>query len=382
MAFKFITPHYTSMGEGALEAGEAAICALGKKALIVTDMHVTRAGAVKKLTDCLDRWGIGHEAFSGISGEPTTGMVDEGIKAYQAADCDFLIGIGGGSPLDSAKAIGAMTVLPGKLSDYMGREIEGSFPPVVAIPTTAGTGSEATKFTIITNTEKDEKMLLLGDALVPTVAIVDPAFTMTLPPEVTAATGMDTLTHAVESYISRKGSTLTDMYALDAIRRIFSYLPAAYSSGEPKARSEMAIAAYEGGVAINNASTTIVHGMSRPLGAMFHVPHGMSNAMLIAECMAFALDGCYGRFARIAREIGAADAKQSDMEAAQAFLTALKALCERLNIPTLKEYGIDRKKFDAVTEKMARDGMASRTPLYTIKDVTEEDMIAIYKRLW
>jgi Alcohol dehydrogenase, class IV len=383
MAFKFITPHYASIGEGALEASEAAVRALGKKALIVTGRHVTRAGAVKKLTDCLEKWGIRYEVYNDITGEPTVDMVVGGVRAYKAAGCDFLIGIGGGSPLDSAKAIGAMTVLSGGLPDYMGREIEGNFPPVAAIPTTAGTGSEATKFTVITDPEKDIKMLLLGDVLVPQAAIVDPAFTMTAPPEVTASTGMDALTHAVESYTSRRGNALTDMYALDAIRRIFAFLPAAYEDGgNAQARAEMAIAAYEAGVAINNASTTIVHGMSRPIGALFHVPHGISNAMLIGECMAFALDGCYGRFARIAREIGAADSKQSDPEAAEAFLGALTALCKRLRIPTLQEYGVDKHRFDSLIDKMAHDGLASRTPLNTIKEVKEEDMVAIYHRLW
>lgn len=383
MATKFITPRYTCIGDNALEASEAAISGLGKKAFIVTGKHVTKAGAVKKLTDCLDSWNIGYDIFSDITGEPTVDMIGAGVTAYKNAGCDFLIGIGGGSPLDSAKAIAAMAVLGGKVSDYMGVEIEGDLPPVVAIPTTAGTGSEATKFTVITDTEKDVKMLLKGDGLVPCTAIVDPALTLTAPTEVTAATGMDALTHAVESYTSRKGNTLTDMYALDAIRRIFAFLPAAYANGgDREARSEMAIAAYEAGVCINNASVTLVHGMSRPIGALFHVPHGISNAMLLSECMTFALDGCHERFARIAREIGAAGEGQSDIEAAQAFLEALSTLCTRLHIPTLREYGIDRNRFESLIGKMAHDAIVSGSPSNTIKEVSEEDLIAIYHRLW
>lgn len=383
MASKFITPRHTYIGNNALEASETVIRGLGKKAFVVTGKHVTKAGAVRKLTDFLDRWGVQYDIFNDITGEPTVAMIGAGVKAYKGAGCDFLIAVGGGSPLDSAKAIAAMTVLGGKVSDYMGVEIDGDLPSVAAIPTTAGTGSEATKFTVITDTERNVKMLLKGDALVPRAAIVDPAFTITTPPEVTAATGMDAMTHAVESYTSRKGSTLTDMYALDAIRRIFAFLPAAYDDGgDGEARKEMAIAAYEAGVCINNASVTLVHGMSRPIGALFHVAHGISNAMLIRECMKFALDGCYDRFARIAREIGAAKTGQSDAEAAQAFLDALTALCARLRIPTLREYGIEQDRFDFLIGKMAHDAMASGSPSNTIKEVTADDLIAIYHRLW
>ncbi len=383
MAFTFITPRYTCIGEGALGSSETALRSLGSKAFIVTGKHVTKAGAVKTLTDCLDKWNMAYAVFSDITGEPTDTMISAGVAAYRAAECDCLIAIGGGSPLDSAKAIAVMSVLGGKVSDYMGREIEGDFPPVAAIPTTAGTGSEATRFTVITDTERDVKMLLRGNALVPAAAIVDPAFTLTAPPDVTAATGMDALTHAVESYTSRKASDMTDMYALDAIRRIFAQLPAAYEDGgNLEARTEMAVAAYEAGVCINNASVTLVHGMSRPIGALFHVPHGISNAMLIRECMAFALDGCPEKFARIAREIGAADARHSDPVAAQAFLEALTGLCKRLNIPTLREYGIDEEQFSSLIGKMAHDAIASGSPANTIKAVTEEDLVSIYRRLW
>lgn len=383
MAYQFKMPGRTVMGENALLQSEAAVKALGKKALIVTGKNVTKSGAVERLTDALGQWGISFEVFNDITAEPTDTMIDAGVKAYRQAGCDFLIAIGGGSPLDSAKAIAAMTVLGGRISDYMGVEIQGRFPPMVLIPTTAGTGSEATRFTIITDTEKDVKMLLKGDALLPELAIIDAAFTATAPRHVTAATGMDALTHAVESYTSKKGNPLTDLYALDAIKRIFTYLPAAYSEvGNAKAREEMSVAAFEAGVCINNASVTLVHGMSRPIGALFHVPHGISNAMLIKECLSFALDGCYERFAVIARAIGAADAAVSDKAAAERFIKALEALIKQLEIPTLKEYGIPKERFDSLIDKMAQDAMASGSPSNTIKAVTKDDLAAIYKRLW
>lgn len=383
MAYQFTVPGKTIIGENALALAEDSIKSFGKKALIVTGKIVTKSGLVKNLTDYLDKWDIKYEIFNDITGEPTDEMIEAGVKAYETYGCDFLIGIGGGSPLDSVKAIAAVSTLKCNISDMMGKEISGKFPPMVLIPTTAGTGSETTKFTIITDTKKDVKMLLKGDNLLPDVAVVDPEFTMTAPKSITAATGMDALTHAVESYTSRKANALTDMYAISAIKRIFKYLPAAYEDGnDKKARGEMAIAAYEAGVCINNASVTIVHGMSRPIGALFHVPHGISNAMLIKECLEFAMDGCLSKFADIARAIEVADETTDDETAAKKFFAELEKLCNTLEIPTLEKYGIPKDEFDRVTEKMASDAMASGSPSNTIKEVTEKDIIEIYKKLW
>ncbi|MDF2513855.1 MAG: alcohol dehydrogenase, class [Herbinix sp.] len=383
MAFQFTLPGRVIFGADALSAGEAAIKELGKKAFIVTGKNITKSGMVKILTDYLEQWEIEYEVFNDITGEPTVEMIEAGIAAYQKAECDFFIAIGGGSPLDSAKAIAAMTVLPGKISDYLGKEIKGEFPPTVLIPTTAGTGSEATKFTIITDTQKNIKMLLKGDALLPRVAILDSSLTMSAPASITAATGMDALTHAVESYTSRRGNALTDIYAISAIKRIFNYLPKAYEDGsDTKAREELQLAAYEAGVCINNASVTLVHGMSRPIGALFHVPHGISNAMLIVECLSYALDGCYERFATLARAIGAAEDGTNEKEAAKAFLEALASICRVCQIPTLAEYGTKKEDFDAVVPKMAEDAMASGSPGNTIKVVDKEALIKIYQRLW
>jgi len=383
MAYQFTLPRTVLLGKNALEASEAAVKSLGKKAFVVSGKIVTKAGIVATLTDYLEKWGIEHVVFNDITGEPTDLMIEIGVKAYKETGCDFLIAIGGGSPLDSAKAIAAMTVLPGTIADYLGKEIVGTFPPMVLIPTTAGTGSEATKFTIITDSKKGIKMLLKGNALLPDLAIIDPTFTLTSPPDITAATGMDALTHAIESYTSRKASTLTDIYALSAIKRIFKYLPIAYSNGsDEKAREEMQVAAYEAGVSINNASVTLVHGMSRPIGALFHVPHGISNAMLIKECLEYALDGCYDKFAEIGRVIGVADNKTSDEEASKAFITELVKLCKHCNIPTLAQYGIKKEEFDSQVNKMSQDAIASGSPSNTIKVVTKEDIIKIYYKLW
>ncbi|BCZ47470.1 1,3-propanediol dehydrogenase [Clostridium gelidum] len=383
MAYEFSLPGHTIVGDNALEDSEKLIKTFGKKAFIVSGKNVTKMGTVKILTDSLGKWGINFEVFNDIIGEPTDDMIESGVKAYKNSECDFCIALGGGSPLDSGKAIVAMTKLEGVISDYMGVTIEGDFPPLVLIPTTAGTGSEATKFTIITDSKKNIKMLLKGETLLPKLAIIDSKFSMTTPKSVTAATGMDALTHAVEAYTSRKANPLTDTFALSAIKRIFAYLPLVYKNGEDKkAREEMALAAYEAGVCINNSSVTLVHGMSRPVGAMFHVAHGISNAILIKECLSYVLDGSYERFGKIGRIINAADNTSSDKEAAEAFLEKLTSLCSICEIPTLKEYGINKEEFDVLVDKMAQDAIDSGSPSNTIKSITKQDLVTIYNKLW
>ena len=226
-------------------------------------------------------------------------------------------------------------------------------------------------------------MLLKGPVLMPDLAIDDPAFTLTAPASVTAATGLDALCHAAEAYTSRKAQPLTDDLAVSAVKRIFKNLPVVYK--EPsniEARAEMSLAALEAGIAFNNASVTIIHGMSRPIGALFHVPHGLSNAMLLSECFSFALDGAYDRFADLGRAIGASSADDDDKTTAEAFLTACKEICDICEIPTLEKFGIEKEKFFEVMDKMADDALASGSPANTIKPVAKEDILNIYKNLW
>lgn len=383
MASKFIMPKQVISGADALGQSKEVIRTLGTKALVVSGKVMNRIGNVRIVTDLLDEIGIGWAVYDDITGEPDDVMIDGGVEAYKANGCDFLIAIGGGSPMDSMKAIGALITNPGKIADYMGKEITNPLPPMVAIPTTAGTGSEATQFTIITDTKTSIKMLLKGTVLIPDVAIVDASFTVSSPKSVTNATGLDALTHAVEGYTSKKASPLTDVFAMDAVKRIFKYLPRAYADGEDmEAREEMILAALEAGVVINNSSVTLVHGMSRPIGANFHVPHGLSNAMLLKVCLTFALDGTYERFADLGRAIGAATEKENDETAAKAFLAAIIELCETLEVPILAEYGVDKEAFFEVMDKMAEDAIASGSPGNTRKTTTKEDVLRMYKELW
>ncbi len=379
----FKTPEYTLIGSKALEEAKPYLKKCGKKALIVTGKHVVLSDMMAELKKALEEIGIAYFVFDGITGEPTNVMIDEGIATYKENGCDFCIGIGGGSPLDSAKAIAAMITNEGKIADYNGKVIEKPIPPVVAIPTTAGTGSEATQFTVITDVEKDIKMLLKGGYLVPKIAIVDPAYTYSAPKSITAATGMDALTHAIEAYTSRKALPVTDTLAVSAVKRIMKYLPAAYKDGsDEKARYEMSVDSYEAGICINNSTVTLVHGMSRPIGALFHVAHGISNAMLLTKCLAFALDGAYEKFANLGREIGAATAEDDDKTASEKFIEALNEICKICEIPTLLEYGIPKDEFFAHMEKMAHDALTSGSPGNTMKPISEQDIIEIYKKLW
>lgn len=379
MAFNFTCAPRTIFGEGALQTASSALSEFGKKALIVTGKIITKTGLTKKVQDVLSENKIDSVVFNDLPGEPDDKMICAGLEIYKKENCDFIIGLGGGTPLDTAKAISAMAVLPGTLSDYIGKEMCGNFVPLVLIPTTAGTGSEATKFFVYTDTKTDAKLLMKGDSLLPKLAIVDFTYSISSPVSITVATGMDALTHAVEAYASKKANAVTDIYCLDAIKKIFKYLPVATKNPTDKtAREQMAIASYEAGVSINNSSVTLVHGMSRPIGALFHVPHGISNAMLIVECLRFALDGALERFADIARVIECASKEDSDKVAAEKFLVALEDLTKELKVPTLKEYGVDLKKFAEVEEKMAADAIASGSPSNTRKTVTKEDEIKIY----
>ena len=379
----FVIPNHTVVGTNVLSEAAPLLKKMASKTVIVTGTHVAVSDMMKQLTALLDENGIGCVIFDGITGEPTDTMIENGVEMLKSSGCDFIIGIGGGSPLDSAKAIAAMAVNEGSIADYNGKEITGEILPLAAIPTTAGTGSEATKFTVITDSEKGIKMLLKGDVLVPKLAIVDSSFTVGAPKSVTSATGLDALTHAVEAYTSRKAFSMTDTLAVSAVKRIMKYLPIAYKEPDNSlAREQMSIAALEAGICINNSSVTIVHGMSRPIGALFHVPHGMSNAMLLKECLSFAVSGAYEKFANLGRETGVASDSESDETAAEKFIDSLQSICDVCEIPTLEQYGIDRDEYYSKISKMATDAVASGSPANTVKEVTVDDCIEIYKKLY
>ncbi len=383
MSEVFMMPRKIISGPNVIAELGQHIQGKGKKALIVTDQMMVKFGNAAKVENALKAANVPYVIYDGSNTEPTDVIVDEGLKIYKEEGCDFLIALGGGSPMDTAKAIAMLTVCPGKLRDYMHTVIDMPVPFIVAIPTTAGTGSEATKNTIIADTETNVKMLLGGPSLIPDLAVVDPTFTMTAPPKVTAATGIDALTHVIEAYTSRKAIPMTDMFALSAIKKIHKNLPICYKDGQNvEARMQMSVAALEAGIAFTNASVTIVHGMSRPIGALFHIAHGVSNAILLPACMEFAIKENTDRFATIGRIMGVADENTPDEEAAQAFVKEVSRFCKEVGIPTLAELGVAKEDFFAQLDKMASDALESGSPQNTMRIPTKEDLIEIYKKLY
>jgi len=383
MANLFIVPQFIFSGEGALKASMDQIASFGKKPMIVTDQSMIRFGNAQKLTDELSAHGLSYYLYAEINAEPTHTMIDKGVELYQNEECDFLIALGGGSPLDAMKAIGAVHTNGGSIRDYMGKKIENVLPHMCAIPTTAGTGSEATKVSIITNSDTDVKMLLLDPKLMVDLTVLDSDFTITVPPEVTAATGVDALTHAIEAYTSLKAFPMSDLFAVAAVEKIFENLYEVYTNGtNAAARREMSIAAFEAGVAFSNASVTIVHGMSRPIGALFHVPHGMSNAMLLKTCLNFIKPGAVFKLYELAKAIGVYRVGMTVEEGADAFVTATIALLRALKIKTPMDYGVTKDDFFRHIPKMAEDAIASGSPLNTRRTPSKDDIQELYAKFW
>ena len=383
MVTKMVKPKDIITGENAVKRSMKYIRRMGKKCLIVTDDSMIKLGNTERLIQELEKIEINYVVYSKINSEPTHQMIDEGVDLYKKRGCDFLIALGGGSPLDSMKAIGAVVTNGGRITEYMGKVLEKDTPPTVAIPTTAGTGSEATKVSIITNTETNVKMLLSDAKLMADLAVVDPIFSLTAPQKVTAATGVDALTHAVEAYTSVKANADTDVYAKKAVKRIYENLLAAYRDGRNiSARSEMATGALEAGIAFSNASVTIVHGMSRPIGALFRVPHGQSNAMLLRVCLNFIKPGVENRLCDLAEEIGVYEEGMTEEEGAVVFVEAITELLEALNVETIQDYGVAEQDFFKYIPKMTQDALESGSPGNTVRTPTKEDIGKLYVELW
>ena len=364
---QFMIPEKVYIGKDAFDEALPEIKKLGTKALIVTGKHVAASQAMSDVLSGLAKAGISNAVFDGITGEPTDVMISQATEAFIDGKCNLIIGVGGGSPMDSAKAVSAKT----------------GFVPIVAVPTTAGTGSEATRFTVITDSEKDIKELIADDRILPKVAVVDPEYSISSPQKITAQTGLDALTHAVEAYTSKKAGVLTDAYSSEAVRKIMKYLPVAYEDGNDiEARTQMSEAAFMAGVCISNSSVTIVHGMSRPIGALYHVPHGLSNAMLLPDALRFALPGAYDRFAYLGRITHRELSQYDDKMAAEKFIDDIESLCKVCRVPTLKEYGIREEEFKNSIAKMSHDAIASGSPGNTRREVTEQDCANIYEKVY
>ena len=378
-------PRLLYIGAGAVAEIATVLGRLGVKApLIVTDGFMVSSGTLAKLTDRLERAGLAWEVFSDTVPDPTDTVVEAGVQALTSGPYDCLVALGGGSPIDTAKAISVLAANGGKMRDYkVPNEIPKTGLPVVAVPTTAGTGSEVTRFTVITDTERDEKMLIMGLACCPAAAIVDYELTFSMPWRLTADTGIDSLTHAIEAYVSKRASPFTDGVARSAMALIAKHIrTACHEPQNARAREAMMLGATQAGMAFSNSSVCLVHGMSRPIGAFFHVPHGLSNAMLLPEITAFSAPAALERYADCAKAMGVAAEGEGNQSAVARLIDELRALNSDLKVPSPRDYGIDARRYTELMPTMASQALASGSPGNNPRVPTQDEIIELYKRVY
>jgi len=389
MAALIIAPRLMSVGGGALSDLPGLMGRLGlARPLIVTDPYIAGCGILDRATALLDDAHIHWDVFKDTVPDPTTDALDAGVARMRARidnhDFDSLVAIGGGSSIDTAKGMSVLFANGGRMREYkVPNEIPLAGPPVVAIPTTAGTGSEVTRFTVITDTETDEKMLIAGLACCPAAAIVDYELTLTMPLRLTADTGIDSLTHAIEAYVSRCANPFADGLAKNAMGLIARNIRTACAEPDNRAaREAMMLGATTAGMAFSNASVALVHGMSRPIGAFFHVPHGLSNAMLLPEVTAFSAPAALDRYADCARAMGVADESEGSQGAVARLVDELRRLNADLQVPSPRQYGIDRARYEELLPVMASQALASGSPANNPRVPTEDEIIELYRRVY
>ena len=379
------TPRLIAVGGGALAELPAMLGRLGlHQPLIVTDPYIKGCGILDRAAALLDEARIGSQVFADTVPDPTTAVIETGAGLIEDGDFDSLVAIGGGSSIDTAKGISVLAANGGRMRDYkVPNDIPKTGLPIVAIPTTAGTGSEVTRFTVVTDTETDEKMLIAGLACCPLAAIVDYELTLSMPYRLTADTGIDSLTHAIEAYVSRRANPYTDGLAKNAMGLIAKNIRTACAEpGSHPARAAMMLGATTAGMAFSNASVALVHGMSRPIGAFFHVPHGLSNAMLLPEITAFSAPAALDRYADCARAMGVAEAEEGSQGAVARLLDELRRLNRDLKVPSPHDYGIDRRRYQELLPVMASQALASGSPANNPRVPSADEIIELYRRVY
>ena len=386
MSFTLVAPRCLIVGGGAVGGIADLLGKLGlSRPLVVTDPFMISSGLVCRCLDPLLAAGLQPVVFSDTIPEPTDTVVEAGVAFLRQGGFDALIGFGGGSPIDTAKA---MAILASGDETAKMRAYKVPFAadraalPVIAIPTTAGTGSEATRFTVITDAERDEKMLIAGLGALPLAAIVDYELTFSVPPRTTADTGIDALSHALEAFVSRRANPYSDAQALQAMQLIGPHLRTAFHQpANAAAREAMMLGATLAGIAFSNASVALVHGMSRPIGAHFHVPHGLSNAMLLPAVTRFGLAAGQARYAEAARRIGFS-ASPDDAAAAEALADGLAALNAELRVPTPRAFGIGAQDWEEKIPLMAEQALASGSPANNPRVPDLAEIVALYRAVY
>ena len=384
MADRIVLNTISYHGHGAIENIVPELTARGyKKAFVCSDPDLIKFGVTKKVTDLLDAANFAYAVYSEIKPNPTIANVQDGVAAFKAAEADCIVTIGGGSSMDTAKAIGIIINNP-EFADVRSRE--GVAPTkkhavfTIAVPTTAGTAAEVTINYVITDVEKKRKFVCVDTNDIPEIAVVDPDMMSSMPKGLTAATGMDALTHAIEAYVSTDANPLTDAAAIMAIQMISHYLPKAVANGNyMKARDKMAYAQYLAGIAFNNASLGYVHAMAHQLGGVYNLPHGVCNAVLLPYVMKFNLIGNMNRFKQIAHALGVESAGVSSDRDAEAGIQAVKCMSQRLGIPkSLKELGVKPEDFIMMAENAQKDVCSVTNP----RTATTEQIVEIYRQAY
>mmetsp|Transcript_11415 Transcript_11415/g.22391 ORF Transcript_11415/g.22391 Transcript_11415/m.22391 type:complete len:395 (-) Transcript_11415:306-1490(-) len=378
-------PRRMIVGGGSIsQIGSLVKEANATRPLIVSDAFMESSGTLAKVSKVLKDAGIEHGCFTDTVPEPTSDAVERCRVAIAEGGYDSIVALGGGSPMDTAKAAATLAVHQGQMRDYKApRLMDTPALPLFAIPTTAGTGSEATKFTIVTDSESHEKMLCIGLAYLPEYAIIDYELTMSMPWELTAATGVDAMCHAMEAYVSKRRNPFSASMSLAALSKIGRNLrEVCINPTNAAAREAMMLASTEAGIAFSNSSVTLIHGMSRPIGAEFHVPHGLSNAMLAPKVTEFSVPGAVAEYAECARVMGMAEHGSSDSSAVDKLIQGLYDLNTDLKIKTMSQWGIDSSAFQKAIPKMAKDALASGSPNNNPKVPTQEEVEQLYKNIY
>jgi alcohol dehydrogenase class IV len=385
MAYSLVSPRFVLVGGGAVNEVASVLQKFGlSRPLVVTDAHMAKSGFVNRCLDPLGKAGISAKVFSDCVPEPTDTMVAACAAVVRGEKFDCIIGFGGGTAMDVAKAAAILASGDLPMSAYkVPHQADTGKLPVIAIPTTGGTGSEMTRFTVITDTSRGEKMLIAGLGALPLASIIDYELTFSVPPRTTADTGVDSLTHALESYISRRANVISDTHALHAMALIGANIRAAYREPQnAKAREGMMLGSSVAGMSFTNSSVALVHGMSRPIGAHFHVPHGLSNAMLFPAVTRFSLASAMARYATAARAIGFAAASDNDEVAANKLADGLVALNAELSVPTPRGFGIDPAQWEAKLDLMADQALASGSPANNPRVPDKAEIVALYRQVW
>ncbi|WP_283693694.1 L-threonine dehydrogenase [Clostridium perfringens] len=380
MSYKFFMPAISLMGADCLKDAGYQVGELGfKKALIVTDKVLGQIGIVKKVTDVLDNKNIEYAIYDETKPNPTVKNVNDGLALLKEKECDFVISLGGGSAHDCAKGIALLATNGGEIKDYEGVD-KSKKPqlPMVGINTTAGTGSEMTLFAIITDEERHIKMALVDKHLTPIIAVNDPMLMLAMPKSLTAATGMDALTHAIEAYVSTSATPITDACAEKAIELISNYLVNAVENGQDvEARDMMAYAEYLAGMAFNNASLGYVHAMAHQLGGFYNLPHGVCNAILLPHVQEYNKATSASRLAKIAKIMGGNIEGLTDEQGADLCIDMIKSLSQTIGIPEgLGVLGVKESDFETLATNALNDACSLTNP----RKGNLEEVIAIFKK--